>query len=87
MIELKKLNVHRIVDSEEAAVRLETDGFTVVSEEVEPDFASMKVAELRAYAEEKGVDLGGATKKEDIIRALTVKPAAKPTDAATPPAK
>jgi len=30
MIELKKLNVHRIVDSEEAAVRLEADGFTVV---------------------------------------------------------
>ena len=32
MIELKKLNVHRIVDSEEAAARLETDGFSVVNQ-------------------------------------------------------
>lgn len=81
MIELKRMNVHRIVDSEEAAARLETDGFTVVSENATPNFASMKLAELRAYAEEKEVDLGGATKKEDIIKVLTAEPvAAQPTE-------
>jgi hypothetical protein len=31
MIELKKLNVHRIVESEEAAARLMADGFSVVN--------------------------------------------------------
>lgn len=75
MIELKKLNVHRVVDSEEAAARLETDGFTVVSKEVEPDFSAMKVVELRAYAEGKGIDLGDAVKKDDIIKAIKTKPA------------
>lgn len=82
MIELEKLNVHRIVDSEEAAARLMEDGFKVVNKEVEPDFSSMKVAELRAYAEGKGIDLGDATKKEDIIKALKAKPEAP----AAPPA-
>lgn len=76
MIELKKLNVHRIVDSEEAAARLEANGFEVVTKEAEPDFSSMKVAELRAYADGKGIDLGDATKKEDIIKALKAKPEA-----------
>lgn len=83
MIELKKLNVHRIVDSEEAAARLETDGFEVVTKEAEPDFSAMKVDELRAYAEGKGIDLGGAVKKDDIIKAIK----AKPVDPAAPPAK
>ena len=84
MIELKKLNVHRIVDSEEAAARLEADGFTVGTKEAKPNFSGMKVDELRAYAEAKGIDLGNAMKKDDIIKALTAKPAAKP---AAPPAK
>lgn len=81
MIELKKLNVHRIVDSEEAAARLEADGFTVVTKEAKPNFTSMKVDELRAYADGKGIDLGDVTKKDDIIKALTIK------SVATPPAK
>ena len=74
MIELKKLNVHRIVDSEEAAARLEADGFTVINKNAEPDFVSMKVAELRAYADGKGIDLGGAAKKDDIIKAIKARP-------------
>ncbi len=76
MIEPKKLNVHRIVDSEEAAARLEADGFTVVTKEAEPDFSTMKIDELRAYADGKGIDLGDATKKDDIIKAIKTKPAA-----------
>jgi len=83
MIELKKLNVHRIVDSEEAAARLEADGFEVVTKEAEPDFPTMKVDELRAYAEGKGIDLTEAMKKDDIIKAIKTKPAAP----AAPPAK
>lgn len=82
MIELKKLNVHRIVDSEEAAVRLEADGFEVVTKEAEPNFSTMKVDELRAYADGKGIDLGDATKKDDIIKAIKAKSAAP----AAPPA-
>lgn len=31
----------------------------------------MKVAELKAYADEHGIDLGEATKKADIIAAIT----------------
>ena len=70
MIELKKLNVHRIVDSEEAAAHLVNDGFSIVTKEAEPDFSAMKVDELRVYAEEQGVDLGGAVKKDEIIAAI-----------------
>ena len=35
-----------------------------------PD-ASWKVADLKAHAEENGIDLGEATKKEDILTAIT----------------
>jgi len=34
------------------------------------DFGVMTVANLKAYAEEKGVDLGAATKKADIIAVI-----------------
>lgn len=34
------------------------------------DFEHMKVDELKAYADEHGVDLGEATKKADIIAVL-----------------
>lgn len=34
------------------------------------DFEHMKIDELKAYADEHGVDLGEATKKADIIAVL-----------------
>lgn len=34
-------------------------------------FEGMKVVELKAYADEHGIDLGEATKKADIIAAIT----------------
>lgn len=34
-----------------------------------PD-ASWKVADLKAHADENGIDLGDATKKEDIVAAI-----------------
>ena len=35
-----------------------------------PDVA-WKAEQLKAYAADKGVDLGGATKKEDLVAAIT----------------
>lgn len=35
----------------------------------EPD-ASWKVAALKAYADEQGIDLGDATKKDDILAVI-----------------
>lgn len=35
-----------------------------------PD-SSWKVAELKAYAEDNSIDLGDATKKDDILAAIT----------------
>ena len=46
------------VDGQEGAERSAT-----------PD-KSWKVPELKAYAEEQGIDLGAATKKDDILAAL-----------------
>lgn len=35
------------------------------------DISKMKVDELKAYAAENGIDLGEATKKEDILAVIT----------------
>lgn len=35
------------------------------------DLKSMTVAELKAYAAELGIDIGSATKKDQIIQAIT----------------
>ena len=40
------------------------------NEQEQVDFDGMKVAELKAYAEENGIDLGEATKKADILSAI-----------------
>ena len=47
-------------------------GFTPVGDESsgEPG-TSWTVVELKAYAEENGIDLGGATKKDDIIAVMS----------------
>lgn len=38
--------------------------------EIAPDFDSMTVAQLKVYAADSGIDLGGATKKAEIIAVL-----------------
>jgi hypothetical protein len=38
--------------------------------EEEGDHSSLTVAQLKEYAEEHGIDLGGATKKDDILAAI-----------------
>ena len=44
-----------------------------------PD-STWKVAELKAYAAENGVDLGDATKKEDVLAAITARAETKPSE-------
>lgn len=46
------------------------DGSPAARPEGAPD-ASWKVADLKAHAEENGIDLGDATKKDDIVAAIT----------------
>jgi hypothetical protein len=50
-----------------------------------PDFESMKVDELRAWADEHNIDLAGATKKADIIEKLRAGAPADDEDADADP--
>lgn len=43
-------------------------GYTVTEKGV--DLSTMKVDDLKAYAAEKGIDISGATKKEEILEAI-----------------
>jgi hypothetical protein len=43
-------------------------GYTRIGEDA--DLSKMKVAELKAHAEQKGVDITGLKKKDDIITAI-----------------
>lgn len=70
MFKLKNLNVIRIVAEEKDRDALIDAGFKLVDDKAEPNFSAMKVDELKAYAEGKGIDLGQATKKDDIITAI-----------------
>lgn len=45
----------------------EHEGYSVTSETPEDPLDEMTVAELKAFAESKGVDLGKAAKKEEIL--------------------
>lgn len=36
----------------------------------EDEFASMKVADLKAYAKDNNIDLGDATKRDEILEVL-----------------
>ena len=84
MYELERLNVVRIVDSELKAKALINEGFTLVEERKEvaagvksdaesnvSNLKKMTLTELKDYAAEKGVDLGEAAKKADIVALLT----------------
>lgn len=72
MFELERLNVHRLADTEAARDRLISEGFQLVPERP-PNFTAMTVDELKAYAEGRGVNLTGLTKKDDIISKLSEK--------------
>jgi hypothetical protein len=67
---MKNLNVHRIVESQDEVDKLKAQGFELVTDKALPDFSSMKIEELKAYAEGKSIDLTGLTKKDDIVTKL-----------------
>lgn len=78
MFKLKNLNIIRIVEETKDRDALLSQGYTLVGE-AEPDFTAMTVDELTAYAEGKGIDLGKASKKNDIIAAINAVLSAKPS--------
>lgn len=58
-------------EDQSVAEKLKALGFAVEGDFAEPDpLAAMTVKELIAHAEEKGIDLGEATKKADIIEII-----------------
>ena len=56
--------------SEEREAELVAAGVAVKVEEPESKYTGMKMTELRALAEARGVDVAGARRKSDIIAAL-----------------
>lgn len=55
-------------DNERIANKLKGLGYMVEGESSEEvDLSEMSVKELKAYADEKGIDIGNATKKGEII--------------------
>lgn len=72
MVRLKNAQTGAVVNvSDEKADRLGAPwGAADATERSETPDTSWKVADLRAYAEENGIDLGEATKKADILDVL-----------------
>ena len=60
-------NIYKEVETEREKLELEKQGYTVVTAETEKDLDGMTVAELEAYAKEKGIDLGGCTNKAEKL--------------------
>lgn len=56
--------------SEKREAELVAAGVAVKVEEPVSEYSDMKMAELRDLAEERGVDVTGARRKQDIIEAL-----------------
>lgn len=78
-VEVTKENPFVEVSEAESEVLLKTGYFAEVKTETKielddvtvDDIASMKIADLRCFAEAKEIDLGGAIKKEEIISVIT----------------
>lgn len=69
MFKLKKLNVVRIVDTEEKKTDLESQGFKELGE-VKPGYDDMAYSDLKQAAKEKNVEGYSSMKKEDLIAVL-----------------
>ena len=52
------------------ATKLQKLGYTVEGVELENPLLEMTVAELKVYASESGIDLGKATKKNEILKKI-----------------
>lgn len=57
-------------DNERIAKKLKELGYKVEGESLGVDLSEMSVKELKAYADEKGIDIGDATKKAEIITVI-----------------
>lgn len=57
-------------DDTTIANKLKNLGYKVEGESEKIDLSEMSVKELKAYANDKGIDIGDATKKIDIITAI-----------------
>lgn len=72
---LKKNNVERIVDTNEAKEDLISLGYHLLEPKDEPSkengFSSKKINELRKIAEEKGIAGCNDMKKEELVSILT----------------
>lgn len=72
MARLKHATSGVIVSVADGAVgRLGSEWGPVNAERSDSPDSSWKVADLKAYAEENSIDLGEATKKDDIVAAIT----------------
>jgi len=72
-IKLKRLNVVKVVDSEDKAEALKSKGFEVVKdaeEKTEKPLSKMTEAELDAYAAEKGIDLTDLKNKTEKLKKI-----------------
>ncbi len=57
-------------DDINVANKLKNLGYKVEGESGKIDLSEMSVKELKAYADENGIDIGDATKKIDIITTI-----------------
>lgn len=69
MIRMQKLNVVRIVETEDQKTALKGQGFEEIGT-VAPDYADMKLDELKQLAKDKNVENYSTMKKEDLIAVL-----------------
>lgn len=69
MFKMQKLNVVRMVETEEQKAQLKAQGFEEVAE-VEPNYNDYTLIDLKQIAKDKGIDGYSSMKKEDLIVAL-----------------
>lgn len=72
MYRLQKENVVKLTESEEKKGQLLVQGFTLLAEEQnekppEKAMAEMTLTELKKLAKDKGIDIGGAKQKNEIL--------------------
>jgi hypothetical protein len=69
MYKLQRLNQVKFVEEENDKDKLIAKGFKLIEEpkKKEKTVDEMTIDELKAYAESKGIDLGEATKKAEIL--------------------
>lgn len=72
MIELKKDNIHKIVETDEEAKMLMNKGFILVdtSNTDDKDYKKINIKELRKIAKEKGLANYSKLNKEELIELL-----------------